>query len=194
MRITVLLLLTSLAGAVLSHAADAPSAVDQIAAATLAAPEPWRDGAGVEGYDESGKLVTLRKGTNHLVCQADDASREGFLVACFHRGRLPYMTRKLELMAQGVRGKASNAVLTKEVEDGKLAMKREPTTIHLLSGSGFNASTLEVADAVRVWVIATPYATSESLGLASEIAAPGVPWIMYAGTPGAHIMNSPRIQ
>ena len=193
MRIAVLFLLTSLAGSVLSQAADTPSAVDQIAGATLAAPEEWRDGAEVKGLNDSGKLVTLRAGTNHLVCHTDDPSREGFAVACFHKDRSAYQARKWELRAQGVRGKASNAVLTKEVEDGKLAMRREPYTVHLLSGSSFTASNGEVADALRVWIIATPYATSESLGLASEIAAPGVPWIMYAGTPGAHIMNSPRM-
>jgi hypothetical protein len=43
---------------------------EQIASAVLAAPEERRAEAAVLGYDAQGKLVTLRKGTNDLICLA----------------------------------------------------------------------------------------------------------------------------
>ena len=115
-------------------------------------------------------------------------------MVCFHKDWLPFMMRRRELVAEGVTGKAINDALTKEVEDGKLAAMSEPSIIHRLGGSSFNASTGQVEDSVRVWVVSVPNATSESLGLASEPVGPGVPWVMYAGTPGAHIMNSPTVK
>ncbi|MBI1895963.1 MAG: hypothetical protein HYS04_05420, partial [Acidobacteria bacterium] len=43
---------------------------DQIASAVLAAPKDRRAAATVLGYNEKGEVVTLRKGSNDLVCLA----------------------------------------------------------------------------------------------------------------------------
>src|SRR5512143_2193233 len=65
-------------------------AAQQIAAAVLAAPADMRASATVLGYDESGKLVPLRKGTGALVCLATDPKNEQFHVACYHRSLEPF--------------------------------------------------------------------------------------------------------
>ena len=41
---------------------------DQIKIAVLAAPENQREGAKVWGYNDEGKLVVIREGTNSTVC------------------------------------------------------------------------------------------------------------------------------
>src|SRR5690554_8159213 len=70
-----------------------PSEV-QISMATLASPEMYRDEATVLGYNEKGALVTLREGTNGLVCLADDPNKEGISVACYAVELEPYRSEE----------------------------------------------------------------------------------------------------
>ncbi len=167
-----------------------PPAKEQIAAAVQAAPEERRDGAAVLGYDAGGKLVTLREGSNDLVCLADQPADESFSVACYHKDLEPFMARGRELLQQGIQGRARNEYRWKEVEQGKLKMPREPRLLYVLTGSAFDPASGTVKDAYLRWVIYLPFATPESTGL-STAAAPGKPWLMDAGTAGAHIMISP---
>jgi hypothetical protein len=176
----------------LGAAAETPNSADQINAAVLAAPEERREGAAVLGYDAEGKLGTLREGSNELVCLADDPAKDKFSAACYHRELEPYMARGRELAAEGVGGQESHDIRWKEIEDGKLAMPREPRTLYVLSGSAYDSASGTVVDSYLRWVIYTPFATPESTGLSTK-AAPGVPWLMFPGTAGAHIMiNPPR--
>ncbi|RPI29105.1 MAG: hypothetical protein EHM61_02790 [Acidobacteria bacterium] len=170
--------------------ANIPPAAQQIAAAIQAAPEERRDGAAVLGYDGEGKLATLRKGTNDLICLADQPGDKSFSVACYHKDLEPYMARGRELLQQGIQGKARNEYRWREVEEGKLKMPREPRLLYVLSGSGFDPASGTVKDAYLRWVIYLPFATPESTGLSTS-SAPGKPWLMDAGTAGAHIMISP---
>ncbi len=167
-----------------------PPASEQIAGAVQAAPEDRRDGAAVLGYDSSGKLVNIRKGSNDLICIADDPRREKFNVACYHKDLEPYMTRGRELREQGVTGQDRYDIRWKEIEEGKLAIPREPRTLYVLSGSSFDPAANQVADRYLRWVVYIPYATAESTGLPTK-PGPNVPWLMFPGTPGAHIMISP---
>jgi hypothetical protein len=171
-------------------AAAPPPAAEQIAAAIQAAPAERRDGAAVLGYDESGKLVTLRPGTNDLICLYDDPAEEAWSVACYHKDLDPFMARGRDLAAQGVTGKERTETRLKEVDDGKLAMPREPRMLYVLHGSGFDAASGAVKEAYLRWVIYTPYATPESTGLSTK-PAENAPWLMDAGKAGAHIMITP---
>jgi len=74
-----------------------PAADLQIAAAVLPAPVEMRDGATVLGYSPDGKLVTLRRGTNDMICLASDPKAPSFHVACYHRALEPFMARGREL-------------------------------------------------------------------------------------------------
>jgi hypothetical protein len=171
-------------------AAEIPPAGDQISAAILAAPEDRRAGSAVLGYSADGKIVTLRKGTNDLICLADDPTKDPFSVACYHKDLEPFMARGRELEAQGVTGKVRHATRAKEVEEGKLFMPHTGRTLYVLNGKGYDKAKGEIIDGYLRWVIYQPFATTESTGLTTS-PSPGAPWLMYPGEAGAHIMISP---
>jgi len=187
MKMTILLTTFLLASTL--AAAEVPSAEIQINAAILAAPADLREGAAVLGYSPQ-ELVKLREGKNELICLASDPNKTAFSAACYHRDLEPYMARGRELVAQKITGPKRNEVRWKEVADGKLSMPREPRTLYVLSGAGFDAATGKVTDAYLRWVIYVPYATPESTGLSTK-ASDSAPWLMSPGTAGAHIMINP---
>jgi hypothetical protein len=194
MKTTLFLLFTVLLIPSLSSAAGPPSAKEQIAATLLAAPEDRRAEAAVLGYDRQGALVTLREGTNDLICLADDPKKEKFSAACYHKDLEPFMARGRELIAQGITGQKRNDIRWKEVGDGTLAMSRAPRALYVLSGAAYDAAADKVTEPYLRWVIYVPYATPESTGLSTE-RTPGGPWLMGSGTAGAHIMiNPPRVK
>ena len=185
MKLTLVILLTGLMGPWLAVAAEP---AEQIAGAILAAPKDRREGAGVLGYNEKGEVVTLRKATNDLLCLADDPRDKTFSVACYHKDLEPFMARGRELASQ-MKGNQRHEARWKEVQEGKVPMPREPRMLYVLTGTGFDSAKGEVTDSYLRWVVYVPYATPESTGLSTT---PGpAPWLMYPGTPGAHIMISP---
>ncbi|TPE42142.1 hypothetical protein [Pontibacter mangrovi] len=175
--------------------APVPAAEAQIKAAVLAAPADKREGATVYGYNKAGELVTLRKGSNELICLADDPAQEGFSAACYHKDLEPFMARGRELRKAGKDHKAIFETREEEAKSGKLKMPKQPTTLFVYTApaEGFNANTGEVKDGYLRYVVYIPYATAESTGLPLKPEGPAMPWIMYPGTHGAHIMiNPPR--
>lgn len=171
--------------------AQAPPTRVQIDAALQAAPEADRSGATVLGY-EAGSLVTLREGSNALICLADDPEQDGWSVACYHESIEPYMARGRELRAQGVTD--PQEVLRRrweEAESGDLPMPEEPAMLYVTTGDGYDAETRTVRNGSTRWVLYTPWATIESTGLPARPPAPGAPWLMFPGTAGAHIMITP---
>jgi len=186
-------LMTIVCGALLAAtvaAADLPSPESQISAALLAAPPDLREGAAVLGYNARGELVTLREGKNELICLANDPHKTSFSVACYHRDLEPYMARGRELLAQKVTGPKRNEIRWKEVAEGKLSLPKEPRTLYVLTGTSFDASSGQVKDPYLRWVIYVPFATPESTGLSTK-SSDNAPWLMFPGTPGAHIMINP---
>ena len=188
MKTTIMVSTVLLASA--AAAANVPPAEVQIAAAVLAAPAELRAGAAVLGYNPQGELVRLREGQNELICLANDPSKASFSVACYHRDLEPYMARGRELTAQKVTGQKRNDIRWQEVAEGKLSLPREPRTLYVLTGAGFDASNGKVTDAYLRWVIYVPFATPESTGLSTK-PSDSAPWLMYPGTAGAHIMINP---
>lgn len=171
-------------------ASEAPPPEAQIAAAILAAPAELREGAAVLGYNAKGELVTLREGKNELICLASDPAKSAFSVACYHRDLEPYMARGRELLKQKITGQQRNDIRWKEVAEGKLLLSREPRTLYVLTGAGFDAASGKVSDPYLRWVIYVPYATPQSTGLSTK-SSDSAPWLMSPGTAGAHIMISP---
>lgn len=174
----------------LASAGGIPPAAEQIAGAVLAAPAELRDGAAVLGYNEKGKLVRLREGRNELICLASDPAKAAFNVACYHKDLEPFMARGRELLAQKITGPRRHEIRFKEIEEGKLSMPREPRTLYVLTGTGYDAATGTVRDPYLRWVIYVPFATPESTGLSTK-ASDSAPWLMAPGTAGAHIMINP---
>ncbi|MBT8323406.1 MAG: hypothetical protein KJO94_08005 [Eudoraea sp.] len=173
--------------------AQIPSKDVQIRTAVLPAPEKEKDAAMVYGYDEAGKLVVLREGTNNLVCLGDDPAKEGISVSCYSKKLEPFMARGRELNAQGKDFKERREIRGKEIADGTLFMPREPSMMYVYYGKqeNYNPETGELKEGKFRYVIYTPYATTESTGLPDKPHAPGMPWLMDPGTHRAHIMVGP---
>lgn len=166
------------------------SAEKQIKAAISPAPEDLQAGAEVMGYDENGNLVTLREGTNQLICIADDPKQENFHVSCYHEDLEPFMKRGRELKDKGFTRKEVDSLRRKEIKDGKIELPQKPMALYSLTGSesAFDYSTGQVINASPLYVIYIPYATEKTTGLSKKPASKGAPWIMEPGTPWAHIM------
>lgn len=188
MRLTGLLALLVLPAAVAAQGLPRDA---QIAQAVLAAPDDRRDGAMVIGF-EGGKAVTLRPGTNDLVCVADNPAAEGISVACYHKDLDPFMSRGRELTAQGVTEDGTrDKTRWDEVKAGKLKMPKEPTTLYVTTGKSYDPASGKLEGAYTRWVLYVPFATAATTGLPTKPAGPGAPWLMDPGTAGAHIMISP---
>ncbi len=185
-----LLLCTVTAFSAALPAAPIPPAAEQIALALHAAPLDRRDGAAVLGYNDAGKLVTLREGKNELLCLGDNPAKAGIDIACYHKDLEPFMARGRELDADGSKGLDRHKQRWKEVDDGKVKMPREPRMLYVTTGKGYDAAANTIDGTFTRWVVYTPYATAESTGLPTK-ATGNVPWLMYAGTAGAHIMITP---
>jgi len=165
----------------------------QIHTAVLPLPEQQKAGAMVYGYDSSGQLVELRKGTNNMVCIADNPFRKGISVSCYSIKLEPFMARGRELNAQGKSQEERNEIRGREIESGVLPMPKEPSMLYVFFGKDedYDATTGALPNGKFRYVIYTPFATTESTGLPDKPHAPGMPWLMDPGTHRAHIMVGP---
>ena len=170
-----------------------PAADMQIKTAVLAAPKEQRENATVMGYSPQGELVVLRKGTNGMICLADDPAQKGFSVSCYHKDLDPFMARGRALKKDGKSFKEIFDMREEEVKAGTLKMPSQPATLYVYTGSEdkYNAETADFEDGYLRYVVYIPYATSESTGLPLKPDFAGQPWIMDPGTHRAHIMISP---
>jgi len=169
-----------------------PSPDHQIAAAVSVLPAEERPGATVLGYDAGGKLVTLRKGAGDMTCLGHNPKDETFHVACYHNAMEPFMARGRALRESGVTGAQVDTVRFREVRQGKLALPKGPAAMYQFFGGSFDAATGEVTGARPLYVVYIPFATARSTGLSAKGSATA-PWIMFPGTPKAHIMFTPRM-
>ena len=169
-----------------------PSEV-QIKTAVLAAPKMLRDSSTVLGYNNSGKFVTLRKGTNHLICLADDPNKEGISIACYGEELEPFMSRGRQLIAEGKSEIEKRETRKKEIDNGSLKMPSEPSILYVVTGveEDYNPETGDLENSRIRYAIYKPYMTSESTGLPIIPDVPGMPWLMEAGTHRSHIMITP---
>lgn len=174
--------------------ATIPTPEQQVAAAVLALPETLRPGAAVLGYRTAGRLVELRPGSNGMTCLADDPAIANFHVACYHQSLEPFMARGRTLRAQGMDAAQVDTVRFKEIEAKTLMMPDGPAALYSLSGpaGSWNPATNEVKDGRPLYVVYIPFATEASTGLPATPAR-GLPWIMFPGTPKAHIMFVPSM-
>jgi hypothetical protein len=171
-----------------------PPAAEQITAAVLPLPTDLRAGAAVLGYNTSGALVSLRSGSNDMICLADDPRQaDRFHVACYHKAMEPFMARGRALRASGVQGDQVDTVRFREIRAGRLQMPRGQWALYSLSGAAtaFDRTTGTAPTARALFVLYVPFATAQSTGLSPQ---PGKgPWIMFPGTPKAHVMITPSM-
>lgn len=176
-----------------SSTSQIPSAEIQIKTALLAAPEEMRAGAMVYGYNAKGEFVVLRKGTNELICLADNPEQKGLSVSCYHKDLEPFMARGRELKTAGKTTQEGFDIREAEAKSGKLVMPKQASNLQVYSApaDAYNPATGEVTKGSFRYVVYIPWATAASTGLPTKPEAPGMPWIMNPGTHRAHIMIDP---
>ena len=165
----------------------------QIAAASFAAPTEVRNGAKIYGYDNDGNFMTLREGSNEMICIADDPNKDGIEVVSYHNSLEPYMARGRALKAEGKSFAERRDIREKEATDLTLAMPEKSATLHILYGKNgyFDIDSSKVRNTKYRYVVYIPFATQASTGLSLQPNAPGHPWLMFPGKANAHIMITP---
>jgi hypothetical protein len=159
-------------------------APDEVSQAVLPLPEDLRAGATAYKYDpKTGERIVLRKGTNFAECTPRGA--DGF-TWCYNKVTGPRRDFAAKLRAQG----RSEQEITDAVAAATKAGTLQPTPFGTMSYRLYGKK-----DRIQwLWVLSVPGATAESIGVSDQdhreeaINGRGVPWLMLAGTPGAHIM------
>ncbi|GLR17500.1 hypothetical protein [Portibacter lacus] len=164
-----------------------------IATAVMAAPAEHRAECTVIGYNMAGEFVTMKEGSNELICLADDPKKKGFSAACYHQSLEPFMARGRALKAEGKSATEIFDIREEEVKSGKLSMGETGSTLHIYYGGEtmYDPETSIVDGAKYRYVVYMPWATAASTGLPERPIAANHPWIMNPGTHRAHIMISP---
>jgi hypothetical protein len=164
----------------------------QIAAAVLPLPADARDQAKVMGYKNgSPTLVTLREGKT-FTCFLPEPNGKSFHAACYHQSLEAFMARGRELRATGTKDDKVDTVRFAEVKSGKLVMPKQPATMYQLFGGAFDPATNAAPGSRPLIVVYISGATGATTGLPEKPSDNGM-WIMYPGTPKAHIMLSPKM-
>jgi hypothetical protein len=161
----------------------------QIALAVLPAPRSMRDNATVLGYNQDGKLMTLRQGGGGLICLAPNPKETQFHVSCYHKSLGQFMARGREVRATlGDKRGLVDSVRLAEIKAGKIKMpSRAVLYQEFASRDSVDVATAAIKSPSYLNVIYIPYATMESTGIAID-APKGTPWLMYPGKPWAHVM------
>ncbi len=170
-------------------AAQTMSPADQMASAVLPLPKDFRDGAGVMGYRTAGKLEVLKPTKNGMTCLADDPTDDRFHVACYHESMEPFMARGRSLRASGVKGTGVDSARFAEAKSGKIKMPAGAASLYSLTGpkGDYVAATGTAPKSKALFVVYVPGATEQSTGLSTK-SSDSAPWLMFPGTPKAHIM------
>ena len=168
---TGLLMLTGFAGPVL---ADAHA--DVVASAESAAPAAISTGATIYGFDADGQMTTVREGTNQYWCIADDPATPTPDPMCGDANGMEWVMAWI--------GKT-------EPPPGHVGL------IYMLAGGSDASNTDPYATAEtndNNWVTTGPHimimnATDLMAGYPTDPDPdPSMPYVMYAGTPYAHLM------
>lgn len=178
-----------------SAIAQAPKALpasQQIAAAVFPLPAVMREHATVLGYAPDLSLVTLRQGSNGMVCTASRPSADDFDVRCYHESFMPVIRRLRDLNSQGVKPAEIDRIINAEVKAKKLAIPDHPTAGYRMLGpvSAYQPATNTVGKEIQSWQsVHFPYRTAAEIGLPEEGQVTGtMPYVMASGTFWSHVM------
>lgn len=169
-----------------------PSNEAQIKTALYAAPDDKKEAAMIYGYDQQGSLIVLREGSNELICLSDDPNKSGISAACYYKELEPFMARGRELTAQGKSTTETREIRGEEIKAGKIKMPEAGMLfVYSAKDEDHNSNTGEIAEGDLRYAIYMPFATTESTGISDKPSIAGMPWLMDAGTPRAHVMITP---
>ncbi|TYB74063.1 hypothetical protein ES674_14615 [Bizionia myxarmorum] len=170
-----------------------PSAESQINTSLLACPEMYQEHAKVLGYNQKGELITLREGTNEIICLSDNPNKDGISVSCYSDKLEAYMARGRELLAEGKTELEKREIRKQEIDAGTLSMTKVPAAVYVLTAAqddlDFETGALKNSN-IR-YVLYKPYMTAAETGLPTQPGLPGMPWLMDADTHRSHVMISP---
>jgi hypothetical protein len=150
--------------------------------ALSAAPANLKAGATVIKWKADFTYDTLKKGTNRLVCY-DKSGTPGqlpFMVECTSIANLDRAAQNMKFEAIADK-KASQAAFDAAEKDGTRVKPEFGSVWYHLMGNDAEHTRTHMT-------IATPGATTQSLGLPDNNKSGGV-WIMNAGTTTAHLMT-----
>jgi len=165
----------------------------QIKTAMLAAPDDKKENAMVYGYDEKGKIIVLREGSNDLVCVADNPYNKGIQVSCYFKELDAFMQRGRDLKASGKSTEELRKIRGGEIEAGTLKMpKTAMLYVYYGTEEKYDKTKATLNDGQFRYVVYMPFATAKTTGLPLKPHAKGMPWLMDPGTPRAHIMIGPN--
>jgi hypothetical protein len=190
--LTAILLCMLLPTAAIAQVQQVPPASQQIAAAVLPLPEVMRDHATVFGYARDLSLVSLRQGSNGIVCTAFRPGADEFDVRCYHESFMPVVRRLRDLHSQGVGQSEIDRIINAEVKAKKLPIPDHPTAGYRMLGpiSAYQPATNTVGKEIQSWQsVHFPYRTAAEIGLPEEGQVTGtMPYVMASGTFWSHVM------
>jgi hypothetical protein len=181
-RVLIVAMAACLTASAAQAQAPAPTDQEMIERSVLAAPPNARAAAMVVKWNPDGTRVTLRPGTNNLVCwdQSVWPHQRPFSAHCTSVANLPRVEQNREFYMKAPNAKEAEALVQAAEKAG---MRKVPE----FGAGNYGLVGNDQATARGHVTIAVPYATTESLKLSSKPIASGA-WIMDAGTSGAHIM------
>ena len=150
----------------------------KIAQAVMPLPPSLQADATVVQVASDGERTVLRKGSNQMMCRADDPA-PGFMVICYHEDLDPYWTLAAPVLAEGATPSEERDFLLAAVDAGKLTPVRGGI-LYVLNGTF-------VENALPMSVIFIPNLTSAASGLAN-VPNQHQPWLMWEGTSLSHVM------
>ena len=149
-----------------------------ITQAVMPLPPALKAGATVVSVGENDQRTVLRKGSNNMMCRADDPA-PGFMVICYHKDLDTYWTLASPVLADGASPKEERDYLLTAVKEGRLSPVRGGI-LYVLNGTF-------VENALPMSVIFIPNLTAETSGL-SNVPNQHQPWLMWGGTALSHVM------
>ena len=149
------------------------STAEIIRSATSAGPRSISDNATVMAADDSGKMVKIRAGTNGWTCIPDEPTTPGLDPMCIDKSGMEWVS----------------ALIAKKPKPTNTA----PGLIYMLQGGSdisatdpFATTTDHYVSSPAHFMIMWPY-DAKTTGFATTPKKTGS-WIMWAGTPYAHLM------
>ena len=169
--------------AALASSAYAQSNAVLIERALAAAPRRAREGAGVVKWNADHTYMTIKEGTNPLVCydRSDERDRQPFAVQCTSKANLDRVAQNRRFRAESTDAAGERALMAAAEANG--------TRVKAEYGSPFISSDgAGQASAGTHMTIAMPGATTASSGFPEDRSQGGA-YIMAAGTSEAHLMT-----
>ncbi len=177
------IVLLALAAAAVSSTAFAQSDAEMIERALAAAPRRAREAASVVKWNPDHTYVTIKEGTNQLVCydRSGEPGRQPFAVQCTSLANLERVAQNRRFDAETSNGEELQARLDAAEADGSRVKPEFGSLFISMNGA-------DAASAGTHTTIAVPGATPASIGLPDNPGQGGA-WLMNTGTSTAHIMT-----